>query len=164
MNAKSKKPSSTRPSQESSGNSRSSKPAAASKQKPKPQQNKDQKSKPQESPAQTRKPKKKNAAPEAPEKQLVRLHDLIGLTVLNLPQGLREILGEEAYKNCLKDVQEMVLTVILREPGDVVYMHMPILVREMPQDGPAQMYLDQLLAACASPAAAPTARKKRRRA
>lgn len=104
------------------------------------------------------------AAPEAPEKQLVRVHDLIGLTVLNLPQGLREILGEEAYKNCLKDVQEMILTVILREPGDVVYMHMPILVREMPQDGPAQMYLDQLLAACASPAAEPTAHKKRRRA
>jgi len=142
MNAKSKKPLSTRPSQETAVNSRSSKPAAASKQKP----------------------KKQNAAPEAPEKQLVRVHDLIGLTVLNLPQGLREILGEEAYQHCLKDVQEMVLTVILREPGDVVYMHMPILVREMPQDGPAQMYLDHLLAACASPAATPPAHKKRRRA
>lgn len=114
-------------------------------------------------PSSTR-PNQQTAAPEAPEKQLVRVHDLIGLTVLNLPQGLREILDEEAYQHCLKDVQEMILTVILREPGDVVYMRMPILVREMPQDGPAQLYLDQLRAACASPAAAPTARKKRRRA
>lgn len=142
MNAKSKKPSSTRPSQQTAANSRSSKSAGASKQKP----------------------KKQNAAPDAPEEQLVRVHDLIGLTVLNLPQGLREILDEEAYQHCLKDVQEMILTVILREPGDVVYMRMPILVREMPQDGPAQLHLDQLLAACASPAAAPTAHKKRRRA
>ena len=73
-----------------------------------------------------RKPHAPDAAPAATPDHLVRLHDLSGLVVISLPEALRDILGEEAFKRRLDEINRHEFLVIVREPGDVVYINMPI--------------------------------------
>lgn len=64
--------------------------------------------------------------PAASPGNLVRLHDLQGLVVISLPEGLREILGDEAFKRRLEELNQHQFVLIVREPHDVVYIRMPI--------------------------------------
>ena len=73
-----------------------------------------------------RKPHAPDAAPAATPGHLVRLHDLSGPVVISLPESLREIIGEEAFKRRLDELNRHEFLVIVREPGDVVYIKMPI--------------------------------------
>ena len=73
-----------------------------------------------------RKPHAPNASLAATPDHLVRLHDLSGLVVISVPESLRDIIGEEAFKRRLDEINRHEFLVIVREPGDVVYINMPI--------------------------------------
>ena len=75
-----------------------------------------------------RKPHAPDAAPAATPDHLVRLHDLSGLVVISLPEALRDIIGEEAFKRRLDELNRHEFRLIVRESGDVVYINMPIYV------------------------------------
>jgi hypothetical protein len=77
-------------------------------------------------PGKPRKPHETDATPAATPGHLVRLHDLSGLVVISLPETLRDIIGEEAFKLRLDELNRHEFLVIVREPGDVVYINMPI--------------------------------------
>ena len=77
-------------------------------------------------PGKPRKPHETDAALAATPGHLVRLHDLSGLVVISVPESLRDIIGEEAFKRRLDELNRHEFLVIVREPGDVVYINMPI--------------------------------------
>ncbi len=77
-------------------------------------------------PGKPRKPHAPDAVPALTPDQLVRLHDLAGLVVVSVPETLRDIIGEEAFKLRLEELNRHEFLVIVREPGDVVYIKMPI--------------------------------------
>ncbi len=133
-------------------NTRNKKPAASAAAK-----NKSAKKAAQSSQART-----SPASPAAPAPALVRVHDLTGLAVLHLPQALHEILGEEGWQNCLEDTKEIELSLNVRQLRDVVYMRLPVLVREMTPASPVQMLVDVIRLA-ERKATAPASGKKRRR-
>lgn len=49
-------------------------------------------------------------------------HDLQGFAMMCLPERMREILGEEAYEECIRQLQEMALTLIVRQPEKVLFV------------------------------------------
>ncbi len=67
-----------------------------------------------------------DSADEVTPDQIVRLHDLAGLVVISLPEALKDIIGEEAFKRRLEELNRHEFRLIVREPGDVVYINMPI--------------------------------------
>jgi hypothetical protein len=136
---------------------RSTQAATAKKPKNQPEKKPPQASKPV-------KPQKTSVTPEAPEPQLVRLHDLSGLVVLHIPPQLREILGEELYQQFIQDVEQLTATLIHRDIKNVVYIHMPVLVREIKTQDPAPLHVESLELKRQRQKSAPPAGKKRSRA
>ena len=75
------------------------------------------------------------ATPEASQSNLARIHDLMGLAVISLPQQLREIIGDEAFELRIAELNQHEFSMIVREPHDVVYVRMPIhAMSSRPQD------------------------------
>ena len=102
--------------------------------------------------------------PEASEPQLVHLHDLSGLAVLHIPRQLREILGEELYQQFIQDVEQLTATLIHRDIKNVVYIHMPVLVREIGTQESAPLHVESLELKSQRRKPATLAGKKRSRA
>jgi hypothetical protein len=136
---------------------RNTKAASAKKQKNQPEK----KTPPVSKPA---KPQKNSATPEASEPQLVRLHDLSGVVVLHIPPQLREILGEELYQQFIQDVEQLKATLIHRDIKNVVYIHMPVLVREIGTQDPAPLHVESLELKSQRRKPVPLSNKKRSRA
>ena len=75
--------------------------------------------------AQSNKP---DATPDAEETGLVRVTDLTGVAWVYLPEPLRGLIGEAAYQMQVAALECSTVTVIGRHPGDVVYVHLPVMV------------------------------------
>ena len=75
--------------------------------------------------AQSNKP---DASPDTEETGLVRVTDLTGVAWVYLPEPLRGLIGEAAYQMQVAALECSTVTVIGRHPGDVVYVHLPVMV------------------------------------
>ena len=75
-----------------------------------------------------------DAMPETGESSLARIHDLTSLCVISVPSELRAILGDEAYERNVRELEQYLITLIVREPHDVVYIHIPVLALEARPD------------------------------
>ena len=71
---------------------------------------------------------------EATSGQLVRLHDLNGVVVFYLPREMRRILGAQLLSQQCNDLRRTQITWIVRTASDVIYVDMPILVKDLPAD------------------------------
>lgn len=66
--------------------------------------------------------------------ELVRLHDLSGVAVFYLPAQLREILGAQLLSQQLDDLRRTEITLIVRTPGEVIYVDLPLLIQTLPAE------------------------------
>ena len=66
--------------------------------------------------------------------ELVRLHDLSGVAVFYLPAQLREILGAQLLSQQLDDLRRTQITLIVRTPGEVIYVDLPLLIQTLPAE------------------------------
>ncbi len=66
------------------------------------------------------------------------VHDLSGFALIGLPPQLRSLLGEDALRSNALELQSIVITAIVREPGVVVYVNLPVMVKEIERPGDAQ--------------------------
>lgn len=71
---------------------------------------------------------------EATSGQLVRLHDLNRVIVFYLPAEMRRILGAQMLLQQLNDLRRHEITLIVRTTSDVIYVELPILVKDLPAD------------------------------
>ena len=71
---------------------------------------------------------------ESTSGQLVRLHDLNGVVVFYLPREMRRILGAQLLSQQCTDLRRTQITWIVRTASDVIYVDMPILVKDLPAD------------------------------
>lgn len=80
-----------------------------------------------------------NDPAEATSGQLVRLHDLNGVVVFYLPREMRRILGTQLLSQHCIDLRGTQITWIVRTASDVIYVEMPILIKDLPVgvDAPA---------------------------
>ena len=73
----------------------------------------------------TQKPASESAnKPTSPDPEVATalVHDLVGGAVIALPVELKEIVGDEAFKDILADFANHVMTVIIRRPGHIIYI------------------------------------------
>ena len=59
---------------------------------------------------------------------MVRITDLTGVAWVYLPEPLRGLIGEAAYQMQVAALECSTVTVIGRHPGDVVFVHLPVMV------------------------------------
>jgi len=59
------------------------------------------------------------------------VHDLVGVAILILPKELRALIGGPLLKSNAQELQAREVLVIVREPGVVAYVHLPIIAMEM---------------------------------
>ena len=80
------------------------------------------------------------ASPDGEETELVRVTDLTGVAWVYLPEALRGLIGEAAYQMQVAALECSSVTVIGRHPGDVVYVHLPVMVAndQRPATSPGQ--------------------------
>ena len=64
--------------------------------------------------------------------QLVRLHDINGVVVFYIPREMRRILGAQLLSQQCTDLRRTQITWIVRTASDVIYVDMPILVKDLP--------------------------------
>ena len=76
----------------------------------------------------TAKSGKSDTSPDTEEAELVRITDLTGVAWVYLPEALRGLIGEAAYQMQVAALECSSVTVIGRHPGDVVYVHLPVMV------------------------------------
>lgn len=69
-----------------------------------------------------RKSSKPSSAPPGSELATARVHDLVGLAAVALPAELRSIFDDKTYQKIRRDVEGCLMTVIIREPGHIVYV------------------------------------------
>jgi len=69
------------------------------------------------------------ATPTGPAPAMV--HDLVGAAILILPKELRSLIGDQALQTNAQELQDREVVVIVREPGVVAYVHLPIIAMEM---------------------------------
>ena len=69
-----------------------------------------------------------------PEPTQAMVHDLVGAALLFLPKTLRELIGDQALQANAQELQDREILVIVREPGVVAYVHLPIIAMEMDGD------------------------------
>lgn len=80
--------------------------------------------------------KKQAATTQSPTKEPTPalVHDLVGAAFLILPKTLREHIGDQALQANAQELQDREILVIVREPGVVAYVHLPIIAMEMDGD------------------------------
>ena len=64
----------------------------------------------------------------------VLVHDLIGGAVIALPLELKEIVGDEGFKDILADMANHVMTAVIRRPGHVIYVHAQLMAPDLSTD------------------------------
>lgn len=80
---------------------------------------------------------KKQAATKPPPTKVstpAMVHDLVGAAFLILPKTLRDLIGDQALQANAQELQDKEILVIVREPGVVAYVHLPIIAMEMDGD------------------------------
>lgn len=77
--------------------------------------------------------KKQAATTQSPTKvpTPALVHDLVGAAFLILPKTLRDLIGDKALQANAQELQDREILVIVREPGVVAYVHLPIIAMEM---------------------------------
>lgn len=79
-------------------------------------------------------PNSARGTPSPAPDHLVRLHDLGGVTLMYLPEKLRLVVGEAAYQRCGDELMRMEITLILRTDSDIVYVDLPLVIKDLPPD------------------------------
>ena len=81
----------------------------------------------------TIKNKSSKSAPkhQALEPAVARVHDLSGIVCLGLSAELRTIFDEEAIQEIVSDLESRVMTVIIRGPGDIAYLHLQLVTLDL---------------------------------
>lgn len=59
------------------------------------------------------------------------VHDLTGFALIGLPPALRALIGDAALHRNALELANLEIVCIVREPGIVSYVHLPILVKEI---------------------------------
>jgi len=77
-----------------------------------------------------RKSSKPNSEPQAPELDTVRIHDLVGAAAIVLPAEMRDIFDDETYQGIRNDIENHLMTMIVRRPGHIVYVHANLMALE----------------------------------
>lgn len=80
------------------------------------------------------------------------VHDLSGFALIGLPPQLRSLLGDEALCRNALEIQSLVITAIVREIGVVVYVDLPVIVKEIERPGDAQTRSGMVLNDITAPA------------
>ena len=62
---------------------------------------------------------------------VARVHDLSGIVCLGLSEQLRTIFDQEAIKEIVSDLESRVMTVIIRGPRDIAYLHLQVVTCEL---------------------------------
>ena len=81
-------------------------------------------------------PIKNKPSKSAPERQAlepvnVRVHDLSGIVCVGLSAELHTIFGDEDYQESVSALESKEMTVIIRGPGDIVYIHLQLVTRDL---------------------------------
>ena len=87
------------------------------------------------------------------------VHDLSGFALIGLPPQLRSLLGDEALCRNALEIQSLVITAIVRETGVVVYVDLPVIVKEIERPGAAQTRNGMVLKDITGPALKKKTRK-----
>lgn len=75
-----------------------------------------------------------SGAVSAAEPATVLVHDLIGSAVIALPLELKAIVGDEAFKDLLAELENHVMTVIIRRPGHIIYVDAQFMAPDLSAD------------------------------
>ena len=77
--------------------------------------------------------KPSKSAPERPAFQAapVRIHDLPGMLFVGLSAELHTIFGDEDYQEIDSALESKVMTIIIRGPGDIAYIHLQLVTRDL---------------------------------
>lgn len=100
------------------------------------------------------------SASDGAPNNLVRIHDLMGRTAIHIPAELRAILGDEAYERNLEELNHYEITMIVREPTDVIYLRMPVLAVSFDPCRPTSQEPVEALKPNAKPTATPKTKPK----
>ena len=73
------------------------------------------------------------SAPErhASEAAAVRVHDLSGIVFVGLSAELHAIFDDEDYQEIVSAMESKVMTVIIRSPGDIAYLQLQVVTRDL---------------------------------
>lgn len=79
--------------------------------------------------------KNKSSKPE-PERQAteavaVRVHDLSGIVCFGLSAELHTIFDKETIQEIVSDLESRTMTIIIRRPGDIAYLHLQVVTRDL---------------------------------
>lgn len=61
----------------------------------------------------------------------VRVHDLSGIVCVGLSAELPNIFDKETIQEIASDLESRVMTVIIRRPGDIAYLHLQVVTRDL---------------------------------
>ena len=77
--------------------------------------------------------KSSNSAPvrQASEAATVRVHDLSGIVCVGLSAELHTIFDDEAYQEIVSALESKEMTVIIRGPSDIAYLHLQLVTRDL---------------------------------
>lgn len=91
----------------------------------------------QAKPGQARKSTSESApgSSEALQGKPVMQHDLKGFALICLPAQMRQILGEDAYEECIRQIQEVALVLIVRELEKILFVDLAWRIAEPGADG-----------------------------
>lgn len=78
-----------------------------------------------------RTPPKSAQNPVPPAPPAVSVHDLVGTAAIAVPYELKEILGEQAYREILKEFEDQVVVAIIRRPNHIVYLYAQLVALEL---------------------------------
>ena len=60
-----------------------------------------------------------------------RVHDLSGIVCVGLSAELHTIFDDEAYQEIVSALESKVMTVIIRGPGDIAYLHLQLVTLDL---------------------------------
>ena len=81
-------------------------------------------------------PFKNKSSKSVPERQAseaaaFRVHDLSGIVCLGLSAELHTIFDKETIQEIVSALESKVMTVIIRGPGDIAYLHLQLVTRDL---------------------------------
>ena len=77
------------------------------------------------------KPSKSAPERQASEAAAVRVHDLSGIVCVGLSAELHTIFDDEAFQEIVSAMESKVMTVIIRRPGDIAYLHLQLVTLDL---------------------------------
>lgn len=83
------------------------------------------------SPAAKKRVSAKSAETKKETINTAQVHDLVGAAMLILPKEIKDLLGKDLLQSNALEVELSEVLLIVREPGVVVYVHLPMIAMEM---------------------------------